>query len=99
MPKDKSSPGLPDILGFITSLQEEKKEKFPKPQKKKRGRPAKYSDEVMTKISFVMLSKGIKEFKALWRYLKDNPQVRKSCGLKQLPDRTTLMRRLKNFPP
>lgn len=100
MAKDKSSPNLADILDFITSLQEERKKKEPKPQKKKkRGRPAKYSDEVMTKISFVMLSKGIKEFKALWRYLKDNPQVRKSCGLKQLPDRTTLMRRLKNFSP
>lgn len=99
MSKDKSSPGLPDILDFITSLQEEKKGKEPESQKKKRGRPVKYSDKVMAKISFVMLSKGIKEFKALWRYLRDNPEVRKSCGLKTLPDRTTLMRRLKNFSP
>jgi transposase len=99
MPKDKSSPGLPDILGFITSLQEEKKKKLTKPLKKKVGRPAKYSDEAITKVSFVMLSKGIKEFKALWRYLKAHPQIRRKCGLKELPNRTTLMRRLKNFPP
>jgi len=100
MPKDKSSPGLPDILGFISSIQEERKEKLPKtPAKKKRGRPAKYSDDTIAKVSFVMLSKGIKEFKALWRYLKDNPQIREKCGLKELPDRTTLMRRLKNFSP
>jgi hypothetical protein len=45
-----------------------------------------------------MLSKGIKEFKALWGYLKDNPQIREKCDLKALPDRTTLMRRLKNPP-
>lgn len=99
MPKDKSSPGLPDILSFITSIQEERKKEFPKPQKKKRGRKAKYSDEAMAKTSFVMLTKGIKEFKALWRYLKDNPQIRKRCGLKELPNRTTLMRRLKKFSP
>jgi len=99
MSKDKSSPGLPDILGFITSIQEERKKEFPQSQKKKRGRPQKYSDEAITKVSFVMLTKGIKEFKALWRYLKDNPQIRKKCGLKELPDRTTLMRRLKNFSP
>ena len=99
MARDKSSPGLPGILGFITSLQKERRRKLPKPQKSKRGRPAKYSDEQIAKVSFVMLSKGIKEFKALWRYLKDNPKVRRSCGLKELPDRTTLMRRLKNFSP
>lgn len=101
MPKDKSAPGLPDILSFITSIQEERKEKEREAenQKKKRGRPAKYSNEAMAKVSFVMLTKGIKEFKALWRYLKDNPEIRKKCGLKELPDRTTLMRRLKNFSP
>jgi len=99
MPKDKSLPGLPDILGFITSIQKERKGKESKIEKKKRGRPAKYSDDVIAKVSFVMLTKGIKEFKALWRYLKDNPQIREKCGLKELPDRTTLMRRLKNFSP
>lgn len=104
MPKDKSSPGLPDILNFITSIQEERKKEEQKGKKfkkeeKRRGRKKVYSDEVMAKISFVMLSKGIKEFKALWRYLKSHPEVRKSCGLKTLPDRTTLMRRLKNFSP
>lgn len=99
MSRDKSAPSLQDILGFITSIREERKKKEPKSQKKKRGRPAKYSDDTISKISFVMLSKGIKEFKALWRYLKAHPEIRKSCGLKTLPDRTTLMRRLKNFSP
>jgi len=99
MSKDKSAPGLPDILSFITSIQEERQEKEPKSQKKKRGRPAKYSDDTMAKVSFVMLTEGIKEFKALWRYLKAHPEIRKKCGLKELPDRTTLMRRLKNFSP
>jgi transposase len=98
MVKDKSSPGLLDVLDFITEVQESRKaQQNPKP--KKRGRPATYSEEVMTKVYFVMLSKGIKEFKALWRYLKDNPQVRKKCGLKQLPSRTTLSRRMRNFSP
>jgi len=50
MSKDKSSPGLPDILSFITSLQEERKEKLPEPQKKKRGRKPKYSDDSLTKV-------------------------------------------------
>lgn len=102
MAKDKASPGLPDILGFISSLQEERRQedKLTKAQEqKKRGRKPKYSDNVIAKVSFVMLTKGIKEFKALWRYLKDNPQIRKKCGLKELPHRTTLMRRLKNFSP
>lgn len=98
--KDRSSPGLPDILGFITQIQEEREAKEEKPNKqKKRGRPKIYSDKVMTKVYFVMLSKGIKEFKALWRYLKDNPEVRKRCGLRTLPDRTTFSRRMRNFSP
>jgi transposase len=46
-----------------------------------------------------MLSKGIKEFSALWRYLKEHPEVRRSCGLEKLPDRSTLSRRMRNFPP
>jgi len=100
MSKDKSSPGLPDILGFISQIQEEREAKEkPKQQVKKRGRPKIYSDKVMTKVYFVMLSKGIKEFKALWRYLKDNPEVRKKCGLKKLPARTTFSRRMRNFSP
>lgn len=104
MPKDFSSPGLPDILGFITSIQEErseyeKRKKNQPPKKKKRGRHKEYSDEIMTKVYFTMLAKGIVEFKALWRYLKDNPDVRIKCGLARVPDRTTLSRRLKDFSP
>lgn len=104
MAKDKFSPGLSDILGFITQIQEERESQEKKSKQiikkiKKRGRPKIYSDKVMTKVYFVMLSKGIKEFKALWRYLKDNPEVRKRCGLEKLPDRTTFSRRMKNFSP
>lgn len=93
---------MPDILDFITSIQGEKAKKFKKKKKveiKKRGRKPIYSDDAFAKISFVQLSKGITEFKSLWRYLKDNPEVRKKCGLDKLPNRTTLMRRLKNFSP
>lgn len=100
MNKDDSSPGLPDILGFITSIQNETEQERNKEDKpKKRGRPPIYTDKVLTKVYFVMLSKGIKEFKALWRYLKDNPDVRKKCGLNRLPDRSTLSRRMRNFSP
>jgi len=35
MHKDKSSPGLPDILDFITSIQGEKKKKLRKKESKK----------------------------------------------------------------
>ena len=100
MGKDKFSPGLPAILGFITNIQQEqRKKKGEKEKPKKRGRPPIYSNEVLTKVYFVMLSKGIKEFKALWRYLRDNPKVRKKCGSRQLPSRTTLSRRMRNFSP
>lgn len=100
MSKDDSSPGLPDILGFITNIQNEtKQDRNKKDKPKKRGRPPIYTDKVLTKVYFVMLSKGIKEFKALWRYLKDNPNIRKKCGLTKLPDRSTLSRRMRNFSP
>lgn len=100
MAKDNSTPGLPDILGFITSIQQEQQKNERKERKsKKRGRPPLYSNDVLTKVYFTMLTKGIKEFKALWRYLKDNPEIREKCGLKQLPSRTTLSRRMRNFSP
>ena len=99
MAQDKSSPGLSDILGFIAQIQNERETKEKKPKQKKGGRPKTYSDKVMTRAYFVMFSKGIKEFKALWRYLKDNPEVRKKCGFNNLPDRTTFSRRMRGFSP
>jgi len=100
MNKDDSSPGLPDILGFISNIQDETRQNRNRKDKpKKKGRPPIYTNEVLTKVYFVMLSKGIKEFKALWRYLKDNPNIREKCGLKTLPDRSTLSRRMRNFSP
>jgi transposase len=106
MKKKKEVPSLTQIIDFITEVQKEtrkeEKEKGKEKKdeaKKKRGRPYTYSDQVMTKVYFVMLSKGIKEFSTLWRYLKEHPEVRKSCGLKKLPNRSTFSRRMRNFSP
>lgn len=101
MKKKKEIPSLTQIVDFITEVQKEtRKEENKKEEKvKKRGRLYTYSDQVMTRVYFVMLSKGIKEFSALWRYLKENPEVRKSCGLKKLPHRSTFSRRMRNFSP
>jgi len=100
MKKKKEVPSLTQIIDFITEVQKEtRKEEKKKKVEKKRGRPYTYSDQVMAKVYFVMLSKGIKEFSALWRYLKENPEVRKSCGLKKLPNRSTFSRRMRNFSP
>jgi len=100
MKKKKEVPSLTQIVDFITSVQKEtRKDEKKEKTKKKRGRPCTYSDQAMTKIYFVMLTKGIKEFSALWRYLNEHPEVRKSCGLKSLPNRSTFSRRMRNFSP
>ena len=64
-----------------------------------RGRPYLYSEVNMLKVFVVMALKRIKHFKSLYRFLEQNPAVRAGCGLDRLPDRRTLGRRLKSFPP
>ena len=64
-----------------------------------RGRPPLYAPFMMLKIYLVMMVKMIKTFKALHRYLEQNPHVVEACGLKSIPSRRTLSRRLKSFSP
>lgn len=63
------------------------------------GRPPDYTELVMLKVFIVMVLKKIKQFKTLHKFLAQNPTIRKACGLSSLPDRRTLGRRLKSFPP
>ena len=63
------------------------------------GHPFDYSELVMLKVFIVMVLKRIKHFKTLHKFLFQNPTIRKACGLSSLPDRRTLGRRLKSFPP
>lgn len=64
-----------------------------------RGKPPDYSELVMLKVFIVMVLKRIKHFKTLHKFLAQNPTIRKACSLSSLPDRRTLGRRLKFFPP
>ena len=64
-----------------------------------RGRPVEYSELVMFKVFIVMVLKRIKHFKTLHKFLAQNPRLRQACGLRTLPDRRTLGRRLKSFSP
>ena len=63
------------------------------------GRPPLYTPLMMLKVYLVMVIKKIKTFQALHRYLEQNAPVCEACGLKSVPSRRTLARRLKSFSP
>lgn len=85
---------LIELLKLVDEVYEENQE-----WKRGRGRPLIYDELTMLKIFVVKMIKKIKSFKGLHRYLKQNPTVRKYCGLETLPDRRTLGRRLKKLSP
>jgi len=64
-----------------------------------RGAPKVYSEKVMFKLYVVSLLKKLWKRRALWRYLAANPTVAVTCGLRRLPDRRTLDRRLEEIAP
>ena len=68
-------------------------------KQKGRGRPKVYDQLTILKVFVIMMLKKIKSFKGLHRYLSQNPTVWRYCGLKTLPDRRTLGRRLKFISP
>jgi hypothetical protein len=65
----------------------------------RRGHPQEFPDLAMFLAFTVMVLKRLKQFRALHTWLKDNPEVRRACGLKRLPHRTTFSRRLKKLAP
>lgn len=69
------------------------------PTTAKRGHPYHYSEEVMLKVFLLMVLKKIKQFAALHRYLQAHEAERVACGLAQMPDESTLRKRLKTLKP
>lgn len=69
------------------------------PVKAKRGHPYYYSELVMLRIFLLMALKRIKEFAALYRYLQAHADTRAACGLEQMPDESTLRKRIKKLRP
>jgi transposase len=69
------------------------------PTKPKRGHPYDYSELVMLRVFLFMVLKRIKQFAALYRYLQAHPLERLACGLEQMPDESTLRKRLKKLKP
>lgn len=69
------------------------------PTKPKRGHPYLYSELVMLRVFLLMVLKRIKEFAALYRYLQAHPALLSACGLDQMPDESTLRKRLKKLKP
>lgn len=63
------------------------------------GRPPLYTPHMMLKVYLVMMVKKIKTYQALHRYLRQNPKLLQACGLRSVPSRRTLSRRLKSFSP
>jgi transposase len=69
------------------------------PSTPKRGHPYDYSELVMLKVFLLMVLKRIKEFAALYRYRHAHEAERVACGLAQMPDESTLRKRLKQLQP
>lgn len=67
--------------------------------KPKRGHPYDYSELVILRVFLLMVLKRIKQFAALYRYLHAHPLERAACGLEQMPDESTLRKRLKKLKP
>jgi Transposase domain (DUF772) len=65
----------------------------------RRGHPYEFPDWAIFLAFTVMVLKRLKQFSALHTFLKNNPEVRRACGLKRLPHRTTFSRRLKRLAP
>ncbi|MFL5628240.1 MAG: transposase [Ktedonobacteraceae bacterium] len=65
----------------------------------KRGAPKYYSEQTMFKVYVVSLLKKVWERRSLWRYLSSMPIVAYACGLRRIPDRRTLDRRLVESAP
>jgi len=56
--------------------------------------PKVYSEQTMFKIYLVGVLKQLWSRRSLWRYLANMPLVAAACGLRRIPDRRTLDRRM-----
>ena len=65
----------------------------------KRGAPKVYSEQAMFKVYVVSLLKQLWAHRSMWRYLSSMPLVASACGLRRIPDRRTLDRRLAEIAP
>lgn len=63
----------------------------------KRGRPIIYGSRSMMAVLIVMMARRIRSIKGVHKFLRENPHIRRYCGLRRLPDRVTLSRRLRNL--
>jgi hypothetical protein len=83
----------------LIKLLEKVDEIYEPPNQPKRGHPYEYSELVMLKVFLLMVLKRIKQFAVIFRYLAAHPAERASCGLEQMPDESTLRKRLKKLAP
>jgi len=58
------------------------------------GRKQIYSRLSLFKIFILMKTLNIDSIKGIWRFLVENPKIRRACGLESAIDRSTLSRRL-----
>jgi len=84
------------IIKLITFMKKVYKLK-PKCKKKSSGHPKSFSDYQIALICLCMSLKGIHEFKAMVRYLRNHPKLKDVLGLDRVPHRTTLSRRGKTI--
>ena len=67
--------------------------------KPKVGHPSAYAEPVMLKVFLLLVLKKIKPLAALYRSLKAHPEAQAAGGLHQMPDESTLRKRLKKLAP
>lgn len=71
--------------------------RYKKIKQMKRGRPIIYGSRSMIAVLVVMMARPIRSIKGVHKFLRENPHIRRYCGLRRLPDRVTLSRRLRNL--
>ncbi|MCG2687100.1 transposase [Candidatus Parcubacteria bacterium] len=59
-----------------------------------RGRKQIYSDVMLFKIFIIMNLTNITSIKGIWRFIINNKDIKKACGIINDIDRSTLSRRL-----
>jgi hypothetical protein len=91
----KKETSLTHLLSLLRKSFNSKK--FQGMQARSRGRPFTYSPHAMVATLLIMTLRGIKSFKRMHKFLKEHPAIRKYCGFKRLPHRSTLSRRLRAF--
>lgn len=86
---------LSELLGLLDEVWDEEAEV----SRGGKGCVVLYSNRVMFKIYVVSVVKKLWARRAVWRYLKGQPEVARACGLTRIPDRRTLDRRLDEIAP